>query len=738
MDYLKEYKNFINSHYFSEGVRMTAGIITPALVLNHFGQLNIGIVVSLGAMCVSITDTPGPIHHRKNGMAACIIINFFIAIITGFVGHYPILMGLYLMAACFIFSMAGVYGPRANSVGVSALLILVLNLDRHHEGWQALINALFILAGGVWYMLLSLSLYSFRPYRLARQALGDCILATSEYLRARAEFYNMEVDYDKTYSHMFEEQIRVLEKQNLIRELLFKTRSIVRESTNTGRVLVMIFLDVVDLFERAMTSHHDYKVLHGYFPDDDILPMFKKLILELSNELDKIGLAVKSGDRSDDNGHLSALLQQTHEAFDALRDARRTADNMDGFIGLRQILNNIDDFTTRIHTLHLLTGFDMEVKPGTQKIEYDKFITHQSVDLKLLPENLTLKSNTFRHAIRVSLATITAYIISHFFEFGHSYWLLLTTIVILKPAYSLTKKRNSERLIGTLIGSFIGLVVLYLVHDATVLFVIMLLLMVGAYSLLRTHYMLSVLFLTPYIMVLFHLLNRGNYETIIMDRVVDTAIASGIAFIFNLLILPAWEHEKIRDYMARAIEDNKNYFADISAAFIGKMVSVTQYKLSRKDAFVSLANLSDAFTRMLSEPKRKQINGKHIHQFVVLSHMLTSHIAALSYCVAPLARKYKSDEFEPVIGYIVTELEEAEKIIHTGIPSPIDDKHLPETSFDHKIKTLVEKRKKELRSGITNSETRIVLSELKPISDQFSFISNIAFDLKKVSLEIVS
>ena len=74
MDYIKEYKSFIYSHYLSEGVRMTAGIALPAVILSYFNLLPAGIVVSLGAMCVSITDTPGPIHHRKNGMLACIII----------------------------------------------------------------------------------------------------------------------------------------------------------------------------------------------------------------------------------------------------------------------------------------------------------------------------------------------------------------------------------------------------------------------------------------------------------------------------------------------------------------------------------------------------------------------------------------------------------------------------------------------------------------------------------------
>ena len=145
-------------------------------------------------------------------------------------------------------------------------------------GWDVLINAAYIFAGAVWYMLLSLVLYSFRPYKLAQQALGDCIMATADYLRVRASFYEKEVDYEKTYQQMMEQQIVLHNEQNLVRELLFKSRNIIKESTTTGRTLLMIFTDIVDLFERTMTSYHDYKALHDAFDDADILEQYRQLI----------------------------------------------------------------------------------------------------------------------------------------------------------------------------------------------------------------------------------------------------------------------------------------------------------------------------------------------------------------------------------------------------------------------------------------------------------------------------
>ena len=732
MDYIKEYKSFINSHYLSEGLRITVGIVLPALLFNHFHLLAAGVMVSLGAMSVSITDNPGPIHHRKNGMLACIIINTLMAMLTGFAAPYLFLLGGLILVACFIFSMIGVFGTRANSVGVSALLVMVLNIDRHHQGWDVVINAGYILAGAVWYMLLSLALYSFRPYKLAQQALGECILATADYMRIRASFYDKEVDYNKTYENMLSQQIVVHEKQNLVRELLFKSRNVIKDSTNTSRTLLMIFTDIVDLFERTMSSYHDYKALHEVFDEEDILEQYHQLVLELSNELDEIGIAIKSGEASEETGLLAAHISKTKIYFNEFRDSKRTAENVDGFISMRHILNSIGDIASRIHTLHLYTTYDKELtKKIAMPADYDQFISHQPVDLKLLIDNLSFASNTFRHAVRISIATLLGFIVSMFFPLGHSYWILLTIIVILKPAYSLTKKRNYQRLAGTILGALIGLLILNFIKDREVLFVIMLLLMIGTYSLLRTNYMFSVIFMTPYILLLFHLLSDVSFKIIITDRITDTAIGSVIAFIANLILLPAWEQDQMSNYMLQAIKSNKNYFNDIAAAFTGNPVTINSYKLNRKNAFVALANLSDAFSRMLAEPKSKQKNSKQLYQFVVLNHMLTSHIATLSSYVMPLSAKLASPDFIPLINNTLAKLDNAEKII-AETPA---DAAAPETlhnNIQQRLQQLLQARRTELQQGIVDSETKKQLTEFKPVADQFNFIGNIAGDIRKI------
>jgi uncharacterized membrane protein (TIGR01666 family) len=701
MDYFREYKRFINSHYLYGAIRITVGITLPAILLGYFHNLSTGIVVSIGAMCVANTDNPGPIHHRRNGMIACVLFIFFVSLITGLANSSPVWMGLIVLLFCFLFSLMSIYGNRASSIGLNSLLVMILNIDYHRQGWDVLYNALYIAAGGLWYTGLSLVLYSFRPYRLVQQALGDCVQATAGYLRIKASFYSRDVDYDKSYRQLLESQVTIQEKQDLLRELIFKSRKIVKESTHTGRILMMIFLDSIDLFERIMTSQQDYRLLHRLFDNSQLLEECRKLILDLAAELDEIGLAIMSGKPSVDRSTLSARIRQLRVTF--------AATEVEGVADLSNILDSIQDINDRLHVLHGFTTYDRKLSKNFRTdLDYEQFVAHQDMDRKLVLDNLNLESNVFRHSLRVSIATIAGYIISRFLPFGHSYWILLTITVILKPVYSLTKKRNFERLLGTLGGALAGFLLILFLHDRTALFVLMILFMIGTYVFMRTNYLVCVTLMTPYVLLLFHLLYPVNFKAIASDRVIDTLIGSGIAFLASIFIIPTWEHERILDNMVAALKTNVAYFRDVAGAFAGRSATVHEYKLSRRHAFVALANLSDAFGRMLQEPRRQQKKIEEMHQFVVANQMLTSYIATLAYYEKPLAFKYADPSYQPVVDTIARRLDEAAVILQEGgmTAAPV-----------------------KLSLPARKSEPEMV----KPIEDQFIFIGKVAGDILRLS-----
>ncbi len=565
-------------------------------------------------------------------------------------------------------------------------------------------------------------------------------MATADYLKAKGVFFDIGTDREKNYTEILRTQIIVQEKQTLVAELLFKTRSIVKESTHTGRVLMMVFMDVADLFEVAMTSHQDYEKLHRYFDDTEILTEYRHLINTLADELDEIGIALKSGRRSGYDKRIDAELIEERKHLKELRLHNLRPDNIDGFISLRHILDSIDEVATRIRALHQYTSYDAKLR--RKKIntpDPEDFIMHQAIDPQLIIDNLSFRSNIFRHSLRISAAALFAYIISDFLPIGHGYWMLLAVIVILKPAYSLTRTRNIERLSGTIIGAIIGALVLYLVKNETAIVILLAISMIGAYSFMRKRYLVSVILMTVYLLLMFHLLDPKDFRSIMTDRVIDTAIGSVIAIVFGYLIAPVWEHERMNEYMNAALKDIINYYKLITSIFTGQAFDKKEAIVVRRNSWVSLANLSDTFTKMLSEPKRKQKNAEQLHQFVVANHMLASHIATLSYYADSLQPEYITEDYMPLITATTQALQQALDTLEDEKQSrDLIIKTDPEQIrlLSQRINELVTKRQEEVKLGQMETSTRKTLSDFKSITDQFYFIYKIAVDVEKISLKI--
>jgi uncharacterized membrane protein YccC len=718
---------------------MTAGILAPAVVLSYFDMLQTGVVISLGAMAVSTPDTAGPIQHRRIAMSVCLAAIFFQALVTGFIAGNPLFLGIWIVCSCFFFSMLGIYGPRAGAIGIAALLIMILNMDHQHKGLEVIFNTLYILAGGIWYMVLSLVLYSVRPYKLAQQALGDAIQSTAKYLRIRGGFYETGVDPEDVYNKLFHEQVTVQEKQSLLNEILFKTPEIVKESSNMGRVLIMMHLDVTELYERLMTSYQDYSLLHGFFDGTEILAEIRALVIEAADELDEIGLSVQSGRTSLPRPHLWEHLEKVQEDYSKLRQTWLKPANIEGFISLRRILDNIQDIAARLQVLHQYTSYDKKIKKSrSHSFDYEQLVSHEEISVERFMDNLNFQSNLFRHSLRVSAAALIGYGSSFFFNFGHRYWILLTIVVILKPAYSLSKKRNADRLFGTVIGAVIGVLILYFIHNGTALLVIMILLMAATYSFIRTQYMLGVTVMTPYVILFLHLLSPSNFLSLLTDRILDTAIGSVIAFAASLFFVPAWERTAIRPNIIELLKNNRKYFERVTNILLGKSQGLElTMPQARKNALVALANLSDAFQRMLSEPRSQQNAVTSLKKFLVLNHMLISHTATLASYVQMRITGFESADLLPVQKDILLYMENAASTIAEEQDQPkLPDNKQALFALNEKSRKLLEIRRTEIESGRLETSTRQQLLNQKSVADQFNIIHKIVSDLNKAAVEL--
>ncbi len=618
---------------FSSGLRTAAAILLPAAIGAQIGQFDLGLTMSTGAVCVSVPDTPGPAGHRRNGQLGALALVFAVALLTGYVAPVRWLLGLEVVALSFGLSMLLVWGARAGAVGTAGVLALVLTLA-HPAGRPALVlpHALALAAGGAWYGLLALVLNWVRPYRAAQQALGESIHALAGYFSAKADFYRTRTDLADDYRRLVARQVAVSDTQEAVRAVLFRSQQVVNESTSTGRRLVLTFVDAVDLYERATATFLDYEALRRHFGASGVLDEIAGLLRRQAAALDRLGAAIQA------NYALAGAPPDFSLALDAIKahlDALGAQEGGPSVWPLKKTLINLRDLSRRLADMGRY--FDARTGPGAapavpdRAAQHAQFVANQAWEPRAYVQNFTLQSAVFRHSLRVLVASGLAFGVSELLWHGaHSYWILLTTTVLLKPGFSLTRQRNEQRVLGTLGGGLLGLAALAAIGSSDVRFAVLVVFAVVAYSFQRLNYVVFVVFLTAYLIIMYGLL-KAEYLDVLQERVVDTLIGSAIAFGTSYFLFPRWEAADLPALMAAVLRANGAYLHQVTARLAGPAgPAPTAYRLARKNAYVAAANLAAAFQRMLSEPKRTHRQPSAVFEFVVLNYTLASGIAALA------------------------------------------------------------------------------------------------------------
>ncbi len=683
MEKSRQIRYFLFSQYVSDGVRITLEIIIPTLVFAYLGDLETGLGLSLGALCVSISDGPGPVVHKKNGMLYCNIFVFISALLTGFLNHNSLALGILILSSSFVFTMFSVFGNRATSIGFAALLIMILQMTKvipFSEVWK---ESLLILAGGVWYMLIALLLFRLTPFRPSQRTVGDCIRETATYLLIKAEMFNIDSDLQQQYQKMLDQQVVVNEKQNEARELLFKNRALLKESTRIGRMLVLIFSSIVDLFEQIMASGYDYEEIRKDFADTGILKEVNLISKELAAELNQIGEAIQSNGLYKKQKRVEKEMKFLKKRIDILSSGRNMMIPEKIFSNLLNLKNKIDNLSEYFNE-----DFLRKKKLRSRK-EYRRFVSHQTISWKVFKSNLTFDSSIFRHSLRVMITCGVGFILSKLFLHGHhSYWILMTIIIILKPAFSLTKKKNGDRLLGTIGGGILGLLLLFFIQDKVILLSLLIFFMLGTYTFKTLNYIVMVIFLTPYVLILFHFLGLGALN-VASERLVDTAIGSALAALGSYFLFPLCESSQLQKYMANVLQANIHFLEKLRDLYAGKKILPLDYKVMRKELFVSTANLAAALHRMQSEPKNKQLHKNEIYEFVVFNNLLSSNVASLASEITQQQAVDLKEFINPLESSITILQNNLEKLENTGhmenaeMNAPAIDKRFKERKYSH-------------------------------------------------------
>lgn len=610
---------------FADGLKTAFSVILPPLILGFFGKIDIGVNISLGVILTHICDIPGILKDRRNFMLLSIIATFIISFVTKTISDNSWLIFSLLPLITFTMSMLTVYGQRATNLGMSIMLCYVMSLSNSsnsHE-FSPLESSVMILAGGLWYLFISLSITQFRPYKMAQQSLADCMNHVAEYVRIKGKYYDSTLDFEKITQELLEEQILISEKQDLVRELVYNNKKLVKDTTVIGRSLVFIFSDLNDIFESFNATHFEFEKMHEKFGKDEVYRQINRIFNKVSLELKSIAYHINTSRKPKSKFDFEKELFKLKEQIELYDDEDK--------IVLKNIYLNLKHIVQKIGFIHRFF-YEKNVKEK-KKNPYEhlqQFTAPKVYTLKKLKDHLNLKSSIFRHALRLSIVMIIGSLTTLVIPNSeHSYWILLTILVIMKPGFSVTKKRNYQRLLGTIFGGIIGVFIVYFVTNLQIKFVIMLILMILAYTYLRHIYVIGTLFLTAYILISFSFITEFNTFDIIGERLMDTFIGGSLAFISSYLIFPSWESKNIHKTFQKALIANYEFLFKIFSFVLHREMNMTDYKLARKSVYVNMANVTSVFQRVISEPKKTNINAKELNRFTIFNHSFVSYSLGL-------------------------------------------------------------------------------------------------------------
>ncbi|MCD8564742.1 MAG: FUSC family protein [Burkholderiaceae bacterium] len=322
--------------------------------------------------------------------------------------------------------------------------------------------SLVSVAGALGYIAYSMVSGKLLQLREERQALSVALFATAQYLRARARMYENGVDIDRGYRAMITTQAQMIAAHQGARDAMLGHMS--TQSVGKSRARLMLWNVMVDmsaLVDLVISTQTDYTLLHQRLQKSPALGFMRGALAGMADELDRLMVAVGSGKpvlalQAPDN-HLHRLaseLQTLKDSGFALTEPETYAIAAHICQRLTKMQEIVQRMASQPETAISRQTVAKPLQPTFLEQSLSSLMSTQSFSLKLFASNLTLGSAAFRYALRVSLGVALAMVAGMYVPDtgAHGYWIALTVIVIMKPAYSLSQQRNANRLIGTLLG----------------------------------------------------------------------------------------------------------------------------------------------------------------------------------------------------------------------------------------------------------------------------------------------
>jgi uncharacterized membrane protein YccC len=207
---------------------------------------------------------------------------------------------------------------------------------------------------------------------------------------------------------------------------------------------------------------------------------------------------------------------------------------------------------------------------------------------------------TWIAALRLTVCVAIAEVVGLLVPLERSYWITLTVGIVLKPDFGSVFGRAVLRGVGTVVGVGIGAAVLGFGAHGWVL-VVLIAVFAGGIAVGKVrNYGVQSAFVTPLIILQMDLANNGNWS-VVLARLVDTALGCVIVLVFGYLLWPGSRRPQVGGRLADGLDAVAKY---VRYALVETSTGEARLSRSRarRGAYRALADLRTAFQQVVVEP----------------------------------------------------------------------------------------------------------------------------------------
>ncbi|MFN6484902.1 MULTISPECIES: FUSC family protein [unclassified Nostoc] len=715
---------------FILGVPIGIGIIT--------GHAAESAIATMAAWFVGMVNVDGAYRQRAIAMIAATIGVTVMFLIASLVSSHLWLAVPTTFLVIFIAGLANLYGNVAASVSLVTSIMFVIALARFasFSNLPTLIQHCGLcLAGGTWTTVLSLGLWAVRPDIPAIQTVANCYLSLSN-------FVDLASQRASNPKNQQEWEQRFLQAQDTVIQNLISARSVwttiwtrQRGATLRGNQLLVLIEDINQIVNSVVALSELLAIASEHQLFSRLQPEIQQVLEQSAIALQMLSQAIAKGKNSPHLGDLDRSLEALEHQRQVLRSQilnqtiNAHTNEYSDLLNLGKITASLTKLVEQIHT-------DAEIVTDLSQGKLRNSIAQRDISPPAQPErstiidtlrnNFTFDSVLFRHALRLALITTLAELLASLFQLPRGYWITLTALVALKPNFGGTSQTTVQRVVGTILGGIIGIVLVLLVKNSLASAVCFLLLVFVAMSVRSLSYSLFIILLTPAIILLLNMISAGGWEVGVL-RIFDSLAGGVLALLGSYLLFPSWERQQLPAQLEKTIRANLTYFQQVIANYLHpEQNAIADINILRHQAALENANANAAAQRLFSEPRHIQGEIEPVMTLIIYIRGFFGSVTTLAEHLREFSGEYQFPELKRLADTIVQVLENlADALGREQPPQPLPalDSYLE--AIHAQIEQLHTARLSEIATNSnTLTPTLQAVQEQTPLSTELDRIVN--------------